>query len=393
MGRIPVTELTWQDVRKEFRSRAIEGQAPHTIIKDLQSRYSGIGPVRQGQLLAIQYPQDRARIVSAAQATIEGLDAKVYRLHGRDHLFQIPSNPKGLVVWLPGCARSGHGFWPHVSSHPVMKGCFGFPEDVSHTKQTLRRGYAILVQTPSESSLCWTSKTNPAEVIDVVNRFRAKYSLTRKPLFLFGASSGGGYLPRIAPSLDVQGLVYEVSTNATAPKGKQPPSVWVTMHNDPGSAVDARKYVSTLRCQGCPAGHLVVPQRAITSSHFSDQLPAVDSAKSSAMAKALSKSGLVDSNGVFRSDPKLAEKSQGPLWPRDLVRDLPWVNQSPATAVKSIRTSPTWQVLTAAYARHEHAAMFTTAILEWLEHAGKGDLDKLSQDLVVLKPAFFSAVA
>lgn len=322
--------------------------------------------------------------------TVAGLGPTVLTMFGRDHYYQLPNGvPKGTVAWFPGCARGVRGFWPHNPNHPVMKGCYGFPEDMSHTKQCLRKGYAILVQTPTEPSLCWTTKTSSDEAVKVIRAFQSKHGLESKPLFVAGASSGGSFATRVARSIKVNGLVIQVSTNNTAPSAQMPPTVWIVMERDTSSRDAAAKYVGQLRARGKPAGMLVAPTRQISPEYFATQLPSITPSQSQQIATVLRGVGLIDNAGNFKSDPKLAESGRGPAWPSELVKKLPWLNSNPGTRVGRISISPIWQVLTGAYARHEHSAMYFTACLEWLESGGRGDLAALARSKAVTSPASF----
>lgn len=139
---------------------------------------------------------------------------------GRTHYYQMPQgSPRGTVVSFPGCARAARGHWPY---DPVYcKECFGeacagqagdvcveslhgrsgglcalqllrtalqegsarpstrsltlphrgtllrhpapagLPEELSLTKQALKRGYALLALSPKDQKhLCWSSGTD-----------------------------------------------------------------------------------------------------------------------------------------------------------------------------------------------------------------------------------------
>lgn len=67
------------------------------------------------------------------------LSATVGFAHRHSYYFQIPDSPRGVVLMIHGCVHSGYNWWPQTESCPE---CRGLPEEVSHTVQALRRGYA-----------------------------------------------------------------------------------------------------------------------------------------------------------------------------------------------------------------------------------------------------------
>ena len=52
---------------------------------------------------------------------------------------QVPENPRATVLLIHGCAHSGYNYWPQSEA---CSECRGLPEEMSHTIQALRRGYA-----------------------------------------------------------------------------------------------------------------------------------------------------------------------------------------------------------------------------------------------------------
>jgi hypothetical protein len=311
-------------------------------------------------------------------------------MFGRKHYFQLPQGePKGVVAVLPGCARSVYGFWPYSTDAADF---FGFPEDVSHTKQILRKGYAILVLTPNDTrTLCWSTKgDDPGHLTAIIASFQATNGLMGKPLYPLGASSGGGLAVRFAVNdraggLRVDGIISEVSTHA-APTEKSPPIVWVVMERDAQSQEDIKPHMESMRKWGISCAALVQPSRRITPEFFSEQMSAITPGKSAQMARVLKEIGLIDDDGNLMADPKDAMKGGAFQWDVRLAQRLPWLARSPATSLK-FRSSGIWQSMLAAWARHEHTAMFTTAALAWFEGGMKSDFSRLAKQHAFTKPA------
>lgn len=307
----------------------------------------------------------------AKRGSDAGLRPQLFRLGGRDHAFQLPpgSSAKGLVVFFPGCYRTTWGFWP-AGSRP---GFLGFPQDLSHAKQVLNRGYALLVLVPPPAKvwMCWSGGAFAKEAVDAIRRFRAAHSLASKPLVLMGASSGGNAVAKVYDALGrrgVAGLVFEVSTRHPAEPG-YPPTVYVTMGGDPGSVRDVRQRAR----ESERVAAVTQAPTPVTKTFFSDQLASYSPEQSARMADAIR--GSLDSKGFLKKDPK-----RDKAWVAAL-RKLPFVKDSFAT-----KTSPLVQAMNFAYGKHEHVATYTTAALEWIEGGGRGDFARLAEKGAVDKP-------
>ncbi len=291
-------------------------------------------------------------------------------------------------MFLPGCARGAFGFWPRSAGANYL----GFPEDVSHTKQILKKGYGILVLTPNTTSgslaYCWTNTAGDGDVVlKAVADFRKRHTLEKKPLYLAGASSGGGMAQGLLSRglIKADGMIAEVSTSRE-PSAKSPMTVWIAM-SERKEQTTADGLAKQLARFGKPSGVLVSPKKRITPEYFADQMTFINKVQSAQMVDALRKVRLINDQGDILADPKSHP------WRTKLPQMLPWMKTSPLYAtVGSVRLSPILQSLMTAYSRHEHTAMFTTAILSWFESDGKASLKQLADSQVVTKPAYFSAV-
>lgn len=146
-------------------------------------------------------------------------------------------SPPPPQVFFHGCARAARAFWPFdpvqcpecmgalLPCHHCCCRCLpllplpaagiahfpcsaahrppsplraGFPEHVSHTKQALAAGYNVVVMDPSDTRhLCWSSTNNDGwsndqpRVIGTLMQLLQRRGLNSKPVYLWGASSGG----------------------------------------------------------------------------------------------------------------------------------------------------------------------------------------------------------
>lgn len=322
-----------------------------------------------------------------------GLKPSKLVMFGRTHLYQVPANPVGTVVVFPGCARSAQGFWPYDKA--TAPTCLGFPEDVSHAKQILLKGYAIIVLTPIDTKgLCWSMKDdNASQVADILERFLATQNLKKKPLFFLGASSGAGFairmpehLHRAKSSLKIHGIISEVGTNISPiENGKPaipnfPPTIWVVMERDQDSQKEARSYVSALSKNHVAADFVVSPIRAVTPEFLANRIPSVSIDEAKELVQGMRKVGLLDEHCRLVYDPK----AKG--WEPKLKKLVPSIAAKRELTL-AFRKSPLWQALLMAYAKHEHISDFTTPALAWLESDGKANFDDLVKKLAVSNPS------
>lgn len=316
-----------------------------------------------------------------------GLVPSKFTLAGKTHYYQVPKGTvKGTFMFLPGCARAATGFWPTSTQAPE---CTGFPEDVSHTKQALRNGYAILVPTPLNPNLCFTSE-NTENIAPIVKQFFKLTDLGNKPLYLGGCSAGGGLAMRYQkhvrnnnPGIKFSGLLLECATSSAPLDGGKvpadfPPCIWVCMSRDTGSQSSANEYVASLKSSGVGAAMIVSPKRVVTPHYFSNRMSSIKPAESEKIVAGLKSVGLIDSKGSFLQNPKQF------AWMPKLKPMLPAGKQF---TVGSVRNSPICQAVLVAYAKHEHIADYTTVALKFFESGGKADVKDLLSKYTVRIPA------
>lgn len=319
-----------------------------------------------------------------------------FSMFNRTHYYQIPPNPRGTLVVFPGCSRTGTGYWP-VGTMPEAT---GFPEDVSHTKQALGRGLAILVLTPiNQKTLCWTNEAGDYnQVPAMMIRFLEDNGLANKPVYIQGASSGGGLAIKLPATiaatnakLRIDGIISEVSTNQS-PLDKSgqrpaipnfPPVVYIVMERDVQSQKDAQQYVATLVKNGVRAAMVVSPIRKIVPGYYAQRVPGITQAQSQTIVDTLKSIGLVDKNGGLLDDPKNFDKpgTVAHQWMTKLKKVVP---DSKTFTLGSVRGSPIFQATAVAYAGHETVSDYTTAALLFFET--KDDLGNLVQKYQVSVP-------
>jgi len=296
---------------------------------------------------------------------------------GVQHAYQSPANPKGLVVFLHGCARSIYGGWP-PSANPKF---FGMPEDVGRTKQCLRAGYAILYVAPANSKTgCFSAKEgkDPDTTIRVIDQVRKITGTNNKPLYLGGCSAGGGMIQRMVADgkIKCDGMFNESATRGE-PSNKTPASLWTVLATE--KEYDAgREMAKMLKKEGKPAAVLVSPRRQITPAFFAEQMASISFANSAKIADSLRKSRAIDASGYVSGDIK-----NNKSWYNTLKNDV----KIPETQL------PFWnsgivQAMMTAQGVHEAVSMYMTTFLEWAEGDFKGDINDLAKKYAVTKPAY-----
>ena len=317
--------------------------------------------------------------------TVAGLNPSKFQAFGRTHYFQIPPQAKGLVVFFPGCARFPYGVWPKSATCPE---CCGMPQDVSHTKQALRKGYAVLVLTPmlqtGPLAGCWSMHGGVGDypqVQSIVSSFIQQHGFKGKPLYVIGASSGGGLIQNLARKVTfpIAGVISEVESHQDVPPKGSPPTVFVVMQRDPKGLVEAPQHVSGYQKAGIPAAWVMSPKRIVYPTFFSDLIVSVTPTQSQAAVASLKSSGILDAAGNILYDPHDDKKRSKWLTPLTKIMSFGM----------SFNTNTVLQAMLFAYAHHEHVANYTTAALTWFEGGCKQNFNSLVSTLSVDKPASF----
>ncbi|KAL4448029.1 hypothetical protein ABPG75_005248 [Micractinium tetrahymenae] len=334
--------------------------------------------------------------------TNRGLRPTRLEAYGQTHYYQLAEDPVGTLVWFHGCARPAKGFFPYDPKY--CSECIGLPEDVSHTKQALARGYALLALDPNSRDLCWSSSAKGSyvndqpDVIATVSQFLRDQGLEGKPLFFAGASSGGTIALKLPPTLFAQnsrlrvdGIIAEVSSGGGTPadfgaadsQGRlkwpdYPPTFFVTMERDTGGQREAQGIADFFNSKGIPSAMVVSPKRTVAPTYFSDRSPVISPEQSTRIVAALKDIGLVDREGQLQGNPhdyNKVQTSKAWKWPTKLKQALPWLGTGPLDL--TLRNGHIFQALGVAYAGHEHVSDYMTVGLAFLESRGRPGLQTL----------------
>lgn len=337
-------------------------------------------------------PAAQSPPAAAAANTNAGLAPSTIVIGRRTHYYQVPKDPRGTLFVFPGCARTGVGFWPYDARACAQ--CAGLSEDVAHTKQALARGYAIVVFTAAGKSFCWGGATDGEFIKTAIPQFLAKRpELRGKPVYVMGASSGGGLMQRSLGDLGVRidGCIALVATSTevdqitrTFSRGeKPPPIVWITMAEAKEIAT-ARALVAGYK-RHAPAATVATKPHRITDTYFSDRHPLITPTQSAQMAAQMRKLRVIREDGSFTGDPK-----KNRAWLKQMTAALPFL-RTKNFPVAPFEKGVVLQAVMVAVARHEHVCDYLTAALMWLERGGKTDFEPLARRYQVVRPAALTA--
>jgi hypothetical protein len=354
---------------------------------------------------------------------------------GRWALFRLPQGTKvkGTCIFIHGCKHDPMS-WFYKSDK--CQDCTGLPEEVSHSKQCLARGYAVIALMSKDRayrSRCFSSSANPSlndhpSAKQVLDAWFAKYGLNKLPKYIFGISSGAAFaikFPRTYPGL--AGVVSEVNMPWQAAWGMTdaagkfkvafPPTVYYEMVHDPQTAqqIAAVSAVHTgggaeasnrggVRCPlpvrwSCPlatspppalptnpssqalrifkankvpADVIITPERNVTPTWLSQRSIYISATQARQIQAALRKIGVINAQGFITSDPR---KVTG--WTKKLPTYLPWLTRSSPYYNLISDESQVWQELNLAYSQHEIVSDHVRPTLMWLEARGRANLTAL----------------
>ena len=216
----------------------VSGPASRDDVGCAAARFACPAPQSSGPPLGPVLPhgtQRRARLPPPAQV-----------IRDLETLWEVPDQVGGVLLVAHGCSHQAGDFWPASQRCP---GCLGLPEEMAIRATALRRGYAVIaVSSYNRSSGCWhntqASRSEDLQVgrgpggggrragtlwappcrgpaaladaaagldcahppappplqrlPDIVREVVREEGLEGLPLFLFGASSGGGIVLRLA---------------------------------------------------------------------------------------------------------------------------------------------------------------------------------------------------
>ncbi|KAL4429167.1 hypothetical protein ABPG77_010146 [Micractinium sp. CCAP 211/92] len=342
-------------------------------------------------LLSISPARGRVMLTGAErfQVGFRDLRPNVDEGYGHRYYYQVPKNARGTVVFIHACVHSGYNYWPYSAD---CEECRGLPEELSHTLQALRLGYAVFTVSSSDRETgCWSWNNDGDQVGALLNKWLDDWGMRDLPVYGAGISSGASFLLKLPRHVKFSGIVSEalgVDPNAwgydQAVDGEFPPTVYVSMEQDTSTAERIRENVQVLRDIGTPVQMIKVYPRKVYPTYFSDRDPwYINDTFSNAIAQGLYSISMIDKQGNVIEDPRYTTRP----WLAELQKEVPALRGSgsaglapafPDQQANDVTINGVYSLMNLAFAWHEIISDYTTASILWFESKAKANF----QDLV-----------
>jgi hypothetical protein len=301
-------------------------------------------------------------IVFALITVTSSREVKTGNIAGLDVMWQTPAgSTKGLLMLFHGCSHSGSDFFE--CDH-----CLGLPEERNIVVESLRFGLAVasISSTDREFSRCWSIE-DIDPTIQIISVLQDRLGLVGRPLFALGASSGGGFVGKLAASMKPNVLTavssqimgwseIVFSSGSFSNHGGRHSTTaveFVTMPRDHYTDRIVRHNLGTCERRGITATHRECAPLKLDPSFFSDATvwasnPIVPSV-SADIFHTLVKTGFVDTTtGLLVADPRSPDFD----WRMILIRASPEIE-----GIEDVEMYPDGsalsEVMNVAWAMHE----------------------------------------
>ena len=288
-----------------------------------------------------------------------GVTRKIIGDGGVDAIWDVPPDAKGTVLALHGCSHDARDWFPMDTS--ACSECRGLAQELQITNAALDAGYALLAV--SSMGHCWSQEDVPRLASALDTYHEANRGMTRKPLYVFGASSGGslaGLLPRVQLPKRPDGLIIQIMAGPTGGGlDAYPPTVMSHMPKDARTAEYVKASIAELKAAGVKVVEHVLAPRRITDTFFAQEssgriLPSESAGLYVSLRDEL---GVLDGDGHLTTDPRAFSDAQVETLRTRVDASL----DSLVPDVSDVR-----EILNVAYAMHELSAQDFTKNLQWL---------------------------
>ncbi|KAI7844116.1 hypothetical protein COHA_002255 [Chlorella ohadii] len=312
------------------------------------------------------------------EVTIDDLKPMNDYRNRHEYWYQVPKNPRGTIVFVHGCVHSGYNYFPQSKE---CNACRGLPEQLSHTLQALRRGYAVIaISSVDRDTGCWSWNEDGWDVAELLKGFLRDWGLDKLPFYGAGISSGASFLLKLPRYIKMDGIMSEalgIDEDAWGlwEVSKYPPTIYVSMVRDTPTAKKIEANRKELTRQRTPVEVIQVEERKVYPTYFSDRFPSkITPELSKEIAQGLFEIKMINKNGIVQEDPREAS------WPwmielQALVPGLEGQTNYPEKP-QDVMARGVFSLMNLAYAKHEIISDYITAGLMWFETGGSGDLKK-----------------
>ena len=221
------------------------------------------------------------------------------------------------------------------------------------------------------SNVCWDVQWPPSlskdvqAVVKIIDTWRDENKLGALPLYALGASSGGYLVSVLAHAIPFHALAIVIAsgvsvafTHPLESGAKYPPSLFVHMPKDKGTAMGVQKAVEELRHLQVSASELSCREEPITEHYFSDRIPRMSKKISEELHRAFIETGDVTSDGFLKQDGRRMS------WYRHIAN---WPALKNYTQLILDSEMAIEEELNLAYAYHEMTSLKSSAIFDWFD--------------------------
>lgn len=285
-------------------------------------------------------------------------------------VYQLPPaypSVAGIVFLAHGCSHSATDWWPR--NQQSCPSCIGLPVERSVVSAVLSHGYLAVAQSSyNRQRKCW-DQVDVNRAVSTIQFLITNNSLaSNTPIHLFGASSGGAFVGRLALRALVKGTIPVKITSAVVqimpihiefplPTSQIPGLLFMHMARDEHSA----KAISALvvRANSRLVQEIVLHPLQVTTSFFHDHANHLTLKDSEVVVAALSKAGYLNSESYIIEDPRQSD------W-RDVVRlAIPHIVPSYDSLVAD--SSGISELLNLAYSIHEISDFSLDRVLDFMK--------------------------
>lgn len=248
------------------------------------------------------------------------LGATFQTFEGVQMAFEVPTNPKAVLLLFHGCQHSCTDWWPKSGGCPT---CTGLPEEVRITEAAVGEGFAVVALSSQDRThnRCWDTGWPPQHTADIPKVTWAFQALVKQqgwselPLYALGASSGGALVLLLALRFPFQGICCQImslpaSLLQNPPEDdagntwQYPPTAFTYMARDQHTAHGVQEMTSVLVQQGVKVLNMEVQPRALSPTFLSNRTKDISQSVSAAIFSTFQKAGLLDYADFLLDDPR-----------------------------------------------------------------------------------------
>ena len=286
-------------------------------------------------------------------------------------VYQLPQSTQkpiaGIVFLAHGCSHSATDWWPH---NPVLcTACIGLPVEKAVVSAALSHGYLAVAQSSlNRRRKCW-DEVDIARAVSTIQYLIANHSLpTNIPIHLFGASSGGGFVGRLAMKALHEGTIpikiasaiiqiMPIHIEIPLPSSRIPGLLFMHMVRDSYSAESISGAVK--EANSPLIQEILLQPLKVTPSFFYDHMKHLNLQDSQNFVAALSKAGYLNSDNLLLEDPRMSS------W-REIARQaLPGIVPLYDSLVPD--TSGISELLNLAYCMHEMSDFALDQVFDFMK--------------------------